>query len=157
MKEETQEDFEWLLRELVEGGGEAFVCEARLIDGLSDEEVRRLLDQARDADYREIAKEARALAKFARPRLEVEADCRGARAGRSAAQRRRTSLAASIGSRVICPSAQRYSSGLIRFHRIRPPGPKRPENGRGVQASGKGCECIENSLPSAWRGGCIRC
>jgi hypothetical protein len=63
MNEETQEDFEWLLREIVEGGGEAFVCEARLIDGLSDEEVRRLLDQARDADYREIAKEARALAK----------------------------------------------------------------------------------------------
>jgi hypothetical protein len=36
MKEETQEDFEWLLREIVEGGGEAVVCEARLIDGLSD-------------------------------------------------------------------------------------------------------------------------
>src|SRR5215831_16782533 len=36
MNEETQEDFEWLLREIREGGGEAFVCEARLIDGLSD-------------------------------------------------------------------------------------------------------------------------
>jgi hypothetical protein len=35
MNEETQEDFEWLLREIREGGGEAFVCEARLIDGLS--------------------------------------------------------------------------------------------------------------------------
>ena len=40
MNEETQEDFEWLLREIQEGGGEAFLCEARLIDGLSDEEVR---------------------------------------------------------------------------------------------------------------------
>src|SRR5437660_10530282 len=29
MNEETQEDFEWLLREIQEGGGEAFVCEAR--------------------------------------------------------------------------------------------------------------------------------
>jgi hypothetical protein len=29
MNEETQEDFEWLLREIVEGGGEAVVCEAR--------------------------------------------------------------------------------------------------------------------------------
>jgi hypothetical protein len=27
---ETQEDFEWLLKEIVEGGGEAMVCEARL-------------------------------------------------------------------------------------------------------------------------------
>src|SRR2546423_4659105 len=36
MSEEAQEDFEWLLREIEEGGGEAFICEARLIDGLSD-------------------------------------------------------------------------------------------------------------------------
>src|SRR6476659_11095690 len=58
MSEGSQEDFEWLLREIVEGGGEAFLCEARLIDGLSDEEVRGLFDKARDADYGEIVKEA---------------------------------------------------------------------------------------------------
>src|SRR5215472_8519365 len=61
MNEETQEDFEWLLREIREGGGEAFVCEARLIDGLSDEEVRALFDRARDADYAEVVKHAEAL------------------------------------------------------------------------------------------------
>jgi len=66
MNEETQEDFEWLLREIQEGGGEAFVCEARLIDGLSDEEVRALFDRARDADYAELTKEAQALAKSLR-------------------------------------------------------------------------------------------
>jgi hypothetical protein len=66
MNEETQEDFEWLLREVHEGGGEAFICEARLIDGLSDEEVRRLFDRARDADYAELAKEAQGLAKSLR-------------------------------------------------------------------------------------------
>ncbi|MER8823699.1 MULTISPECIES: chromate resistance protein ChrB domain-containing protein [unclassified Mesorhizobium] len=59
---ETQEDFEWLLKEIVAGGGEAMVCEARLIDGLSDAEVQALFDAARDADYAEIAKEARGLA-----------------------------------------------------------------------------------------------
>src|SRR4029453_15332257 len=58
MNEETQEDFEWLLREIREGGGEACVCEARLIDGLSDEEVRALFDRARDADYAELIMEA---------------------------------------------------------------------------------------------------
>src|SRR5256714_4723664 len=31
MSEGTQEDFEWLLREIVEGGGEAFLCETRLM------------------------------------------------------------------------------------------------------------------------------
>lgn len=60
---ETQEDFEWLLREIREGGGDAMVCEARLVDGLTDQQVRALFDQARDADYQEIAKEARELAK----------------------------------------------------------------------------------------------
>lgn len=58
---ETQEDFEWLLKEIVEGGGEAMVCEARLIDGLSDAQARELFDAARDADYEAISAEARAL------------------------------------------------------------------------------------------------
>src|SRR5207253_812395 len=67
MNEETQEDFEWLLREIEQGGGEAFVCEARLIDGLSDQEIRALFDQARDADYAQLVKDARAFAKSLRP------------------------------------------------------------------------------------------
>ena len=58
---ETQEDFEWLLKEIVEGGGEAMICEARLIDGLSDAQARSMFDAARDADYEEIAAEARVL------------------------------------------------------------------------------------------------
>ena len=60
---ETQEDFEWLLKEIAEGGGEAMLCEARLIDGLSDAQVRALFDAARDADYETIAGEVRSLAR----------------------------------------------------------------------------------------------
>src|SRR2546423_10206876 len=63
MSEGTQEDFEWLLREIVEGGGEAFLCETRLIDGLNDEEVRKLFDEARDADYSNLAQDVRTLMK----------------------------------------------------------------------------------------------
>ncbi|MER9296743.1 chromate resistance protein [Mesorhizobium sp. M0621] len=59
---EMQEDFEWLLKEIVAGGGEAMMCEARLVDGLSDTQVRALFDAARDVDYGEIIKEARDLA-----------------------------------------------------------------------------------------------
>jgi hypothetical protein len=73
MNEETQEDFEWLLREIEEGGGEAFVCEARLIDGLSDQEIRALFDKARDADYAQVVKNARALAKSLRPNAKTSA------------------------------------------------------------------------------------
>ncbi|WP_245294449.1 chromate resistance protein ChrB domain-containing protein [Rhizobium aegyptiacum] len=58
---ETQEDFEWLLKEILEGGGEAMVCEARLIDGLSDAQARALFDAARDEAYEAIANEARTL------------------------------------------------------------------------------------------------
>ena len=59
--EQAQEDFEWLMKEIFEIGGEAIVCEARLIDGLSDDEVRALFNAARDQDYADIADEARAL------------------------------------------------------------------------------------------------
>ena len=60
--EQTQEDFEWLIKEIAEGGGEAMICEARLIDGLCDQEVRSLFNAARDADYEGLAKEARTVA-----------------------------------------------------------------------------------------------
>ncbi len=59
--EQAREDFEWLLREIRDGSGEALICEARLVDGLSDEEVRAMFNAAREADYDLWAKEARAL------------------------------------------------------------------------------------------------
>ena len=60
--EQTQEDFQWVLKEIIEGGGEAIICEARLIGGLSDQEIRSLFTAARDQDYDALAKEAGALA-----------------------------------------------------------------------------------------------
>src|SRR6478736_4783561 len=60
--ERAREDFAWLLREIASGGGEAFVCEARMVDGLTDREVGALFDRARDADYGELARQARDLA-----------------------------------------------------------------------------------------------
>jgi hypothetical protein len=60
--DQTQEDFRWLVQEIVAGGGEATLCQARFIDGLSDQQVRALFDAARDADYDAIAREAGALA-----------------------------------------------------------------------------------------------
>jgi hypothetical protein len=59
--ERTQEDFEWTLKEVVEGGGDGMICEARLVDGLSDQDIRTLFNQARETDYDAIAKSARDL------------------------------------------------------------------------------------------------
>src|SRR5947208_3480752 len=59
---ETQEDFAWLAKEIVEGGGEAMICEAALVEGFSDHEMQALFDQARDEDYARLAEEAREIA-----------------------------------------------------------------------------------------------
>ncbi len=60
--DETQEDFQWVLREIVEGRGEASLCEARFVEGLSDEQVETLFQAARGAEYDKIAEETRRLA-----------------------------------------------------------------------------------------------
>jgi hypothetical protein len=61
LNDQAQEDFRWLVREIVDSGGEASLCEARFVDGLSDQQVRGLFDGARDADYEAVRKEAGAL------------------------------------------------------------------------------------------------
>jgi hypothetical protein len=57
--EQAREDFEWVLREIVKEGGEASLCEASFVDGLRDDQIEALFNAARDADYRQIAEEAR--------------------------------------------------------------------------------------------------
>ena len=52
--EQGHEDFQWTVREILAGGGEAMVCNAELIEGLSDEQVEKMFRTARDADYKEI-------------------------------------------------------------------------------------------------------
>jgi hypothetical protein len=75
--EQTQEDFEWVLKEITEGGGEAMICEAQLIDGVSDQEVRSLFTAARDGDYEEMAKEARVLTEALRQDLNAKTKVEG--------------------------------------------------------------------------------
>src|SRR5882724_11894851 len=59
--DQAYEDFQWVLREIVEGGAHASMCEARFVEGLSDEQVEALFQAARDADYSRIAEEARSV------------------------------------------------------------------------------------------------
>ena len=42
---EAREDFEWLIREIIAGGGEAILCEASFLAGLTDHDIRKLLQQ----------------------------------------------------------------------------------------------------------------
>jgi hypothetical protein len=67
--DQALEDFQWVRREIVSGGGDASVCEARFVEGLSDAAVEALFGAAREADYAVLARDAR--------RLRVRAGRRG--------------------------------------------------------------------------------
>jgi hypothetical protein len=75
--EQAQEDLNWVLREIVEGGGDASLVEARLVEGLNDEQVKEMFRAARDADYQAIANDARELAKRLPSKAELADEKRG--------------------------------------------------------------------------------
>ena len=70
--ESTLEDFQWVLREITEGGGDASLCEAGFVEGLTDAQIESLFRAARDADYATIAEEARELTKKVKSRRSGE-------------------------------------------------------------------------------------
>jgi hypothetical protein len=51
---ETMEDFRWLRREITAEGGEATVCEASLVEGVSRSELEAMFSIERDAEYAEV-------------------------------------------------------------------------------------------------------
>jgi hypothetical protein len=57
--ERAREDFQWIAREVAAEGGDASVCEARFVEGLSDEQIEALFHAARSAEYGAIAEGAR--------------------------------------------------------------------------------------------------
>ena len=71
------EDFQWLLREIAQEGGEASLCEARFIDGLSDEQIQALFHEARNADYSQIAEDARRISKALSAARDADETLRG--------------------------------------------------------------------------------
>jgi hypothetical protein len=72
--EASAEDLQWVRREIVEGGGEATVAEAELVDGLSDPEVEAKFREAADVEYGEVMREARELGAPAKRRRKALAD-----------------------------------------------------------------------------------
>lgn len=63
LTEETREDFQWMLRQIVSGGGEASVVEAQFVDGLTDGELRERFRVARNEDYAKLQEEIQAFLK----------------------------------------------------------------------------------------------
>jgi len=61
-RDDTTEDFTWIRLELLADGGEAILCAASALAGVTDAELETMFRDARDADYREIADAAHAVA-----------------------------------------------------------------------------------------------
>ncbi|MCI0518267.1 MAG: chromate resistance protein [Woeseiaceae bacterium] len=51
LNEQSQEDFAWLLKELQGSGADGAILESRFVNGMSDEQIRQLFNDARNADY----------------------------------------------------------------------------------------------------------
>jgi hypothetical protein len=65
--EQASEDFQWVRREIVAGGGEASVCRASFVDGLSDGQIESLFRAQRDVEYAELARTADEVARAGAP------------------------------------------------------------------------------------------
>jgi hypothetical protein len=59
--QQSLEDFGWILKEIAEGRGDASICEAHFVEGLTDEQVVALFQRARKGEYEKIIQEARTL------------------------------------------------------------------------------------------------
>jgi hypothetical protein len=59
--DQALEDFSWMLREIKDGGGEASLCEAAFIDGITDQQIIAMFRDARRVDYEEIIKDTRSI------------------------------------------------------------------------------------------------
>lgn len=57
----AEEDFEWILREVREGGGEGAIFRSQILEGMNDEAMRALFDAVREEEYAALAEELRAV------------------------------------------------------------------------------------------------
>jgi len=55
---QATEDLQWLRKEITAGGGEASVCRASFVDGLTDAQIESLFRAARDSEYAEVTRAA---------------------------------------------------------------------------------------------------
>ena len=59
--DQSFEDFQWTRIEIIDGGGDASICRAEFIDGLTSDQIRHMFRAARNTDYAAIAASAREL------------------------------------------------------------------------------------------------
>jgi hypothetical protein len=88
------EDFQWIATEITDGGGDASICRADFVDGLTSEQIEHLFRSARNEEFTEIEAAARALLADARRRSRATLRSRGRRAKEDVARLRKRLAAA---------------------------------------------------------------
>src|SRR6266699_4181022 len=58
---EHNERFQWLATEIKDSGGEATLIRVAQIEGVADQQIMRMFNEARAAEYREVSQACRAL------------------------------------------------------------------------------------------------
>jgi hypothetical protein len=96
LSDQALEDFQWVRREIVAGRGDASVCEARFVEGLSDAGIEALFNAAREADYADLTREARRLHEAAVRRPKRTAGTRHQAAGALLRLRKRLGEVAAV-------------------------------------------------------------
>lgn len=61
LTEHSLEDLSWTLKEILEGGGDGSISEAKFTEGLTDEQIIAIFQNARKTDYEKIITEANIL------------------------------------------------------------------------------------------------
>jgi hypothetical protein len=131
--DQTLEDFQWILREIVEGGGEASICRSTFVDGLTDGEIERLFHEARSRDYEEITVDARVTLKTLPSGRRPTSERRAAAEEAVARLRKRVDAVARVdffGTQ----SRSRATETIGKIEaRLRPPAEQTPERSRPLE------------------------
>jgi hypothetical protein len=94
--DQAAEHFQWLVREIVAAGGEASVCDASFVDGLTDGQIEAFFRTARGTEYAAVAEEADQLLRTLAPGRPLDADGRGEIESAASRLRRRVGEIATI-------------------------------------------------------------
>jgi hypothetical protein len=154
--EQAQEDLNWVLREIVEGGGDGSIVEARFVEGLSEEQVREMFRAARDADYDEINKEARTLARDLPRRGAPSEDQRGALEPQLLRLQKRMAEIAALD--FFAARSREPTDGLLQglAQRLAPPAPATEQKEGSMESKPQGATWVTRTgihvdrMASAW-------
>jgi hypothetical protein len=118
--DQAMEDFQWVRREIVDGGGEASISRTTFVEGLTDADVARLFHDARSHDYDEIAREAQDAVEALTAGARLRPDARTAARETLARLRKRFATVAAI-DHLGAPDRHRASAALDAIEaRLRP-------------------------------------